>query len=174
MSYIVIGKVKNENCRKFEFHILLNNIKLWKIIMKGISRSEMNQLMTIPEIQQIIAAKFVELRLVFKHRLKEKEVPETDDWEEHESNIIRFPLRGKRFPVKDQKSTASISSNKEETDRNLPTTVKIVDASEHRYIPEDEQIKIFMNYFKNHQGLRKEILDEFFLRILPYSNLMVK
>ncbi|UCH94992.1 MAG: hypothetical protein JSV88_32715 [Candidatus Aminicenantes bacterium] len=137
--------------------------------MKGISRSEINRLMAIPEVQQIIAAKFVELRLIFKNKLKESA---ENQWEESEtSNIIRFPIPFKNIP---EKETSSSSSSIADDSVSTSTIIKIVDASGYRYAPEEEQVRIFMDYFKNHQALRKTVLDDFFLRILPYSNIMVK
>ena len=64
--------------------------------MKGISRCQMNQLMAIPEVQQIIEAKFVELRLVFKNKLKPGQEQEQIPEEPKTSNIIQFPLPHKK------------------------------------------------------------------------------
>ena len=147
--------------------------------MKGISRCQINQLMSIPEVQEIIEAKFVELRLIFKDKLKQGPEQEKKAEESKTSNIIRFPRPHKK---KLEKNTCTISSTAnnvdgitgKDSDSNGAPIIKIVDASGYRYTPEEEQVKIFMDYFSNHRLLRRAILDEFFLRILPYSNIMVK
>ena len=147
--------------------------------MKGISRCQINQLMAIPEVQQIIEAKFVELRLIFKDKLKKGPEYEQKPEEPKTSNIIRFPRPHQKTL---DENTATITNaanntdgnNKANSDSSGAAIIKIVDASGYRYTPEEEQVKIFMDYFSNHRLLRRAILDEFFLRILPYSNIMVK
>ena len=134
--------------------------------MKGISRSEMNQLMAIPEARQIIDAKFVELRLIFRNKLKGNNEPPPDLEVLMSSNIIRLPVSRRKSLKKDSTPVRTGSST--------PGKVKIVDASRYRNAPESEQVKTFMDYFKNHPVLRKAVLDEFFLRILPYSNELEK
>jgi hypothetical protein len=134
--------------------------------MKGILRSEMNQLMAIPEVRQVIEAKFIELRLIFKHKLREQ--AEQNLQEAEVSNIICFPHSCNLTPGLE---TATPSRDGDNTDGIGPEIIKIVDASRFKYVPEEERVKIFMDYFKNHRGLRKAMLDEFFLRILPYSEI---
>jgi hypothetical protein len=137
----------------------------------------MNQLMAIPEVQQIIEAKFVELGLVLKNKLKpgQEQEQEQPPGEPKTSNIIQFPLPHKKYPEEKENTANNIDgTNRTESGTSQPTIINIVDASGYRYTPEEEQVKIFMDYFNNHQMLRRAILDEFFLRILPYSNLMVK
>lgn len=147
--------------------------------MKGISRCQMNQLMTIPEVQQIIDAKLVELRLVFKNKLKPDPQQEQNPEEPKTSNIIRFP-RSQQKDLDENASTmyGAVNDNDRtkgtDSDSSGAAIIKIVDASGYRCTPEEEQVKIFMDYFNNHRLLRRAILDEFFLRILPYSNIMVK
>jgi hypothetical protein len=147
--------------------------------MKGISRCQMNQLMTIPEVQQIIEAKFVELRLIFKNKLKQGPQQEQNPEEPKASNIIKFPRSHQKNFDENPSTRSSAANHNDETnttdsDSSGAAIIKIVDASGYRYTPEEEQIKIFMDYFNNHRLLRRAILDEFFLRILPYSNIMVK
>jgi len=149
--------------------------------MKGISRCQMNQLMSIPEVQQIIEAKFVELRLIFKDKLGKSQEHEQKPEAPKTSNIIRFPRPHQKILDEDE-NTATITNpanntdgtNKTGSDGGGAAIIKIVDASGYRYTAEEEQVKIFMDYFSNHRLLRRAILDEFFLRILPYSNIMVK
>jgi hypothetical protein len=139
----------------------------------------MNQLMTIPEVQQIIDAKFVELGLIFKDKLKKGPEQEQSPGEPKTSNIIRFPLPHKKIPAENTSAITNSANNINGTngtqsDSSGAAIIKIVDASGYRYTPEEEQVKIFMDYFNNHRLLRRAILDEFFLRLLPYSNIMVK
>ena len=134
--------------------------------MKGMLRSEMSQLMAIPEVRQIIEAKFVELRLIFKHKLREQ--AEQGFQGSEGSNIIRFPHAGDFAPGREPSSPGCDCN----TNAGIgPAIIKIVDASRFKYAPEEERVKIFMDYFKNHCALRKAMLDEFFLRILPYSEI---
>jgi len=147
--------------------------------MTGISRCQMNQLMTIPEVQQIIAAKFLELRLVFNNKLNQDPQQEQNPEEAKASNIIRFPRPHQKNLDEITSTISNAADNNDRTngtgsDSSRAAIIKIVDASGYRYTPEEEQVKIFMDYFNNHRLLRRAILDEFFLRILPYSNLMVK
>ncbi len=147
--------------------------------MTGISRCQMNQLMTIPEVQQIIAAKFLELHLVFKNKLNQDPQQEQNPEEPKTSNIIRFPRSHQKNFDEITSTISSAADNNDGTngtgsDSIRAAIIKIVDASGYRYTPEEEQVKIFMDYFNNHRLLRRAILDEFFLRLLPYSNLMVK
>ena len=147
--------------------------------MTGISRCQMNQLMTIPEVQQIIEAKFLELRLIFKNKLNQDPQQEQNPEEPKTSNIIRFPRAHQKNLDENTSTISSAADNNDGTDgtdseSDRAAIIKIVDASGYRYTPEEEQVKIFMDYFNNHRLLRRAILDEFFLRILPYSNLMVK
>lgn len=147
--------------------------------MKGISRCQINQLMTIPEVQQIIEAKFVELRLVFKNKLNQSQQQGQNPEEATISNIIRFPRSHQKNLDENASGISSTVNNNQETngtyrDSSGAAIIKIVDASGYRCTPEEEQVKIFMDYFNNHRLLRRAILDEFFLRILPYSNIMVK
>ena len=149
--------------------------------MKGISRCQINQLMTIPEVQQIIEAKFVELRLIFKDKLKKGQEQEQKPEGPKTSNIIRFPQPHQKIFEEDE-NPATITNtanntdgtNRTDNDSSGAAIIKIVDASGYRYTAEEEQVKIFMDYFSNHRLLRRAVLDEFFLRILPYSNIMVK
>ena len=129
-------------------------------------RSEMNQLMAIPEVRHIIEAKFVELRLIFKHKLREQAEQRLQEAEV--SNIIRFPHSCNFAPGVE---TSLPGGGCDNTDGIGSAIIKIVDTSRYKYAPEEERVKIFMDYFKNHRVLRKAMLDEFFLRILPYSEI---
>jgi hypothetical protein len=135
--------------------------------------------MAIPEVQQIIEAKFVELRLIFKDKIRQGSEQEQIPEEPKTSNIIRFPLSHKKIADENTTTIANTAENIDGTngtnsDSTGAAILKIVDASGYRYTPEEEQVKTFMDYFNNHQLLRRAILDEFFLRVLPYSNILVK
>jgi len=136
---------------------------------KRVTRTEMNRLMTIPEVRQIIEGKFAELRLLFKDKLQGAEEPEFA-FTDNNSNIIRFPLllgTGAESEMK-PRPRGRQEKNPQETTGNL---IKIVDATRYRSEPEGEQVNIFMKYFQGRKVIRKAVLDEFFLRILPYSDI---
>lgn len=137
---------------------------------KRVSRAEMNRLMAIPEIRQIIEAKFAELRLLFKDKLQEPDEPEFDSFDNN-SNIIQFPLLEVIGAGSKMKPKAQNLRGKNQRE-NMENLIKIVDASRYRNEPEEEQVNIFMEYFRNHTVVRKAVLDEFFLRILPYSDML--
>lgn len=148
--------------------------------MKEISRYQMSRLMSIPEAKQVIEAKLVELRLAFKDKLEQGPEPEQYLENPKAPNIIRFPAPHKKNPA-DDSNTAAINNGAGHIDGTGHSDgsggaafIKIVDASGYRCTTEEEQVKIFMNYFRSHGHLRRAVLDEFFLRILPYSNIMVK
>jgi hypothetical protein len=148
--------------------------------LKWVTRTEMNRLMEIPEVREIIEAKFAELRLYFKDRLqeqKQEQKQEQDGWWEgasSTSNIIRLPLpHGTGGPEGDVNPKAPDKHENSRSD-NGENLIKIVDSSRYRGEPEDEQVKIFLDYFKNHRVIRSAVLDEFFLRILPYSNIDIE
>jgi hypothetical protein len=82
------------------------------------------------------------------------------------TNIIQLPLSRRDASQPEPPGGESSGSN--------TAIIKIVDASMHRFAPEKEQVKTFMEYFKNYQGLRKAVLAEFFLRILPYADVLEK
>jgi len=121
-----------------------------------ISRTSINRLMMIPEARQIINAKFAELHLMFRERLSEIDSQEY-------FNIIYFPG-----------TEASATDNTEETCSQVQSMVKIVDALDYQKENEEEQVKVFLNYFKNHGAIRRAVLDNFYLRILPYSNIFIE
>jgi len=131
---------------------------------KRVTRTEMNRLMTIPEVRQIIEGKFAELRLLFKDKLQGAEEPEFV-FTDKNSNIIRFPL------LQGTGAGSELEKKPPETKGNL---IKIVDASRYRSEPEEEQVNIFMKYFHDRKVIRKAVLDEFFLRILPYSDIGIE
>lgn len=137
---------------------------------KRLTRTEMNRLMAIPEVRQIIEAKFAELRLLFKDKLQGPDEQEFD-FSDNNSNIIQFPLLeviGAGSEMKEKPQDLQEKSQRE----NMGNLIKIVDASRYRSEPEEEQVNIFMEYFRDHKVIRKALLDEFFLRILPYSDML--
>jgi hypothetical protein len=137
---------------------------------KRVTRTEMNRLMTIPGVRQIIEAKFAELRLLFKDKLQEPG-EETFAFPENNSNIIQFPLLEVIGAGSKMKPKAQNLPGKNQPE-NIGNLIKIVDASRYRSEPEEEQVNMFMEYFRNHRVVRQAVLDEFFLRILPYSDIL--
>jgi hypothetical protein len=142
--------------------------------MNRLTRKEMNQLMTIPEVREIIEAKFAELRLLFTDKLREPEADEPEIiFTGNPSNIIRFPLPRGTGENSDGNPAPHGLPGKNQRE-SLQHLIKIVDASSYRKQPENEQVKILMRYFRDHRAIRKAVLDEFFLRILPYSDIPVE
>ncbi|NIM14967.1 MAG: hypothetical protein GTO45_23625 [Candidatus Aminicenantes bacterium] len=139
---------------------------------KRVTRTEMNRLMAIPEVRQIIEAKFAELRLLFKDKLQEPDELELA-FSDNNSNIIRFPLLEVIGAGSEMKPKPQDLQGKNQRE-NMGNLIKIVDASRYRSEPEEEQVNIFMEYFENHKVIRKAVLDEFFLRILPYSDIGIE
>ena len=138
--------------------------------MNRVTRSEFNKLMTIPEAKQIYEAKLVQLKLLFmnKIRIEERQEPQPQESTNVEpvypaSNIIPLPVH-----VNSRRTEAK---KREKISKSLPQAIKIVDASGYKDENEEEQLKIFKHYFENHPALRKAVLDDFFLKILPYSNI---
>jgi hypothetical protein len=123
--------------------------------IKGITRSEFNRLMTIPEAKIIYDSQVIQLRLLFKEKLQQQMQPDY-------SNLIQFPARGNMKVLE--------KDNQQDTPKEAATT--IVDADHYLENEEAEQIKIFMNYFDSNKHIRKSILEHFFLRLLPYSALV--
>lgn len=132
--------------------------------MKGVTRSEFNKLMAIPEAKAIYEAKVLQLKCLFNDKLQEQELPETVEFEPDLSNIIPFPVQGTDGKKQSRQKKKNTESGQEDI-------IKIVDASRYRNEDEGEQARIFMDYFENHPTIRRVVLDEFFLRILPYSNI---
>lgn len=139
---------------------------------KRVTRTEMNRLMAIPEVRQIIEAKFAELLLLFNNKLQEPAEPEFAFFDKN-SNIIQFPLLEMIGAESEMKSKPQNLRGKNQRE-NMGNLIKIVDASRYRSEPEEEQVNIFMEYFQKHTIVRKAVLDEFFLRILPYSDIGIE
>ena len=112
-----------------------------------LTRSEFNRLMEIPEAREIYESNMLQLKLIFKLRMENPGEPDP-------SNLIYMDV-GNRGPTTQEKKS--------------PT--RIVDTENFRSKKEEEQIKTFMEYFSNHPTLRKTILNEFFLRILPFASM---
>ena len=118
--------------------------------IKGLSRSDFNRLMAIPEAREIYEARIAELKLMFKKQLALEESAL-----EMTSNLVRLPIRRGPKPGK-TKTPATTGS-------------RIIDASRFKRENEEEQVKIFLDYFERHPAVRQSVLDNFFLKILPYT-----
>ncbi len=113
--------------------------------LSRITRKEFNRLMEIPEAREIYEANMLQLKLTFKHRMEHPGAPDP-------SNLIYLDVEN-RGPTTTKKKNST----------------RIVDTENFRNKEEEDQINTFMEYFNNHPFLRKAILDEFFLRILPFN-----
>lgn len=124
------------------------------------TRKDINRLMTIPEVREIVEAKFAELSLIFKRQLKEME--------ESEKQRDVVDINSAKHP-----STSILDDGANPGGKPGKNIVQIVDACRYRDEDEEKQIKVFLNYFYSHKGLRQVILEDFYLRILPYSNILL-
>ncbi len=131
-----------------EFSLIMSYIYIMKDDMnnKGITRTEFNKLMSIPEARIVFNAKLVQLKLTFK------------DWKlpKGSSNV----------------SLPTVESEAEGEGFHYSCT-KIIDASHYQEEGEAEQVKTFLEYFEKHREIRKTVLDSFFLKILPYISMNV-
>jgi hypothetical protein len=122
--------------------------------------SELLELMEIPEIHQVILAKLVQAKLIFK-----KEVQ--DFYKSKYPNVLEFPEPGHR-------QTADNNSDKQEENKANRIDWKykngFFDTTRCIELPEDKQIALFQRYFEDNKEFRSEILYEFFLKKMPYSD----
>lgn len=130
-----------------------------------VTRKDIDRLMAIPEARMVLEAKFAQVWMLYVGDLESLEkngpVPEVD----HTDSPSTFPNDPKimRMPFAESEESGSI-------DDSIDNITRIVDASRFRYASQKEREKIFMKYFTSHLGIRKAVLDEFFMRILPYSS----
>lgn len=129
------------------------------------TRKEIDRLMAIPEARMILEAKFAQLWMLYDGDLRalEKNGPAPDiettgSCAADDPKIIRLPSGEPSAP------------GDGDGDVDVDNLTRIVDASRYRYSSEEERVRVFMDYFRNHLTIRKAVLDEFFMRILPYSS----
>lgn len=123
--------------------------------IKGLSRSEFNRLMAIPEAREIYEAKILQLKMLFKDQL----ALNTPNGEQ-KGGVVRMPVRRGR-------STPGESTRGSKT--SGVTGPRIIDASGFMRRDEAEQVKMFLDYFDHHLAVRQSVLENFFLKILPYT-----
>jgi hypothetical protein len=116
--------------------------------IKGVSRSEFNRLMAIPEAKEIYEAKMIQLKMLFKDRIEET-------GETGSGTVVRLPT-GRRRPARKKKTDPG-------------SAAQIVDASGYKREDEEDQVKRFLDYFENHPAVRQSVLENFYLKILPYT-----
>lgn len=117
---------------------------------KGMSRTEFNRLMAIPEAREIYEAKMLQLKMLFKDHL----ASDTQNGKQMGS-IVRLPVRGRSIQRKSKSSSTP--------------EPHIIDASVFMRRDVEEQINMFLEYFDNHPTVRQSVLENFFLKILPYT-----
>jgi len=110
--------------------------------MRGITTSEFCRLLAIPEAVEIYESKVLQLKLAFRKTL-ELSPDKTDQ--------------------------GSLNCRQWEEKCHSPFHTQIIDPAGYRDEAEVEQVRVFMDYFENHPDIRKVVLDEFFLKILPYA-----
>lgn len=126
--------------------------------------SELIELMEIPEIRQVMLAKFEQVKLIFSHEIR-------GFYKRKYPNLLTFPnIEKKRMVENDSGSRNDNHQNRRNRiewkyGRGFFDTTRYVDLSE------DEQVNVFLEYFKNNKEFRREILYEFFLKKMPYSDI---
>jgi hypothetical protein len=126
---------------------------------------ELLELLEMPEISQIIFAKLEQAKLIFAreiHKYKKNKYP----------NLLEFPA-AKQNRVAEQDTDPPEEINHQNILNRIEWTYKrgFFDTTHYMKLGEDEQIAVFQEYFKNNKEFRKEILHEFFLKKMPYSDI---
>lgn len=126
--------------------------------------SELLELMEIPEIRQIILAKLEQAKLIFTGEIR-------DFYKRKYPNLLEFPGREQNRVV--EKDANSTNRNHQDNGNRIEWKYRIGFFDTTRYVDlsEDEQIALFQEYFKNNREFRREILYEFFLKKMPYSDI---
>jgi len=129
--------------------------------------SELLELMEIPERRQVVLAKLEQAKLIFSGEIKKF-------YKEKYPNLIKFTGR-------EQDRTTSHDAHREgmnqQTGRNRiewDYSRGFFDTTCYMKLSEDEQIALFRKYFDNNNTFRREILNEFFLKKMPYSDIYEK
>lgn len=126
--------------------------------------NELIELMDVPEVRQIILAKFEQTKLIFKNEIREfykKKYP----------NLLEFP----RIPLTDQnrdmgKTPNHVNPQDGQNRIEWKHRRGFFDTTRYVGLSEEKQVEVFLKYFKTNREFRREILFEFFLKKMPYSD----
>lgn len=126
--------------------------------------SELLELMEIPEIRQVVLAKLEQAKLIFSKEIK-------TFYKEKYPNLIKFPgreqIRAAANDSRGKDANHQTGRNRIEWDYRRG----FFDTTCYMKLSEDEQIALFREYFDNNKKFRREILYEFFLKKMPYSDI---
>lgn len=127
--------------------------------------SELLELMEIPEVRQVIFAKLAQAKLIFSAEIRKF-------YKRKYPNLIAFPRREQNPAAEQVADTDNSNRNRRDDHNRIEWKSKRGFFNTTRYLDlaEDEQIDIFQEYFRKNQEFRKEILYEFFLKKMPYSD----
>jgi hypothetical protein len=127
--------------------------------------SELLELMEIPEVRQVIFAKVAQAKLIFSGEIKEF-------YKRKYPNLITFPRKEQIPPAEQVADTANVDRNRRGGHNRIEWKSKRGFFNTTRYLDlaENEQIDIFQEYFRKSREFRREILYEFFLKKMPYSD----
>ncbi len=127
--------------------------------------SELLELLEIPEVRQVIFSKLEQAKLIFSREIREF-------YKRKYPNLIAFPQREQKPTAEPVADTDSSNANHRDERNRIEWKSKRGFFNTTRYLDlaEDEQIDIFQGYFRKNQEFRKEILYEFFLKKMPYSD----
>jgi len=122
--------------------------------------AELLELIEIPEIRQIVLAKFDQTKLLFKEEVREFR-------REKLKNIVPFPIGGE---VRDNNKMEN-SYNDRETGEILEKKIRdggFFDTTLMTGLSEMEQIEVFLKFFYGKSKFRREVLFEFLLKKMPF------
>jgi len=128
-----------------------------------VTRKDIDRLMAIPEARMVLEAKFAQVWMLYVGDLVALESNGPDP--EFETGSLTAAGNDPKII----RLSAVDSSDPGGDEADVENLTRIVDASRYRYASEAERVRVFMDYFNNHLGIRKAVLDEFFMRILPFS-----
>lgn len=127
--------------------------------------AELIELMAVPEVRQVILAKFDQAKLIFKNEIKEY-------YKQKYPNLIEFTRPSFSVAKRGQYSEESKSSPapiQHRIERQYRSA--FFDTTRYVGLSEEEQIDVFLRYFKNNSQFRREVLYEFFLKKMPYADI---
>lgn len=127
--------------------------------------SELLELIEIPEIRQIIFAKLEQAKLIFTREIR-------DFYKKKYPNLLRFP-GSEHDKMVEKGANNTRNRNHQDKGNRIERTVRrgFFDTTRYVDLSEDDQVAVFQEYFKNNREFRREILYEFFLKKMPYSDI---
>ncbi|MCK4764153.1 MAG: hypothetical protein KAW12_18280 [Candidatus Aminicenantes bacterium] len=129
--------------------------------------AELINLMEVPEIRQTMLAKFEQVKLIFSEEIGKYYI-------NNHPNLIKFPDRMREYRKQEEnKDARTKNTGQREVGKRIEWKCQkgFFDTTRYVGMSEEEQIAVFQEYFKNSSEFRREILFEFFLKKMPYSDI---